>query len=85
LPDDYLPKDHWGHSYCPYLDISEPGQAAMAWQAKQPKTLPDQVLADIIAKRIVAKKGAEKMTDKQKKKPGSRSLLDLAQDLEWDQ
>ncbi len=82
LPDDVLPPDHWAHSYCPYLDICEPGQAAMAWQAAQPKTLPDKVLADIIAKRIVAKKGAEAMTGKKKK--GSRSLADLAQDLDWD-
>ncbi len=85
LPDDYLPEEHWGHGYCPYLEICEPGQKAMAWQAKQPKSLPDHVLADIIAKRIVAKKGAEKMTDKgNKKKSGARSLLDLAQDLEWE-
>lgn len=61
LPDDYLPEDHWGHSYCPYLEICEPGQKAMAWQRAQPKELPDKVMADIIAKRIVAKKGAEKM------------------------
>jgi hypothetical protein len=85
LPDDYLPADHWGHGYCPYLEICEPGQKAMAWQARQPKSLPDQVLADIIAKRIVAKKGAERMTEKSNKKaPGARSLLDLAQDLEWE-
>ena len=85
LPDDYLPEEHWGHGYCSYLEICEPGQKAMAWQAKQPKSLPDHVLADIIAKRIVAKKGAEKMADKgNKKKSGARSLLDLAQDLEWE-
>ena len=84
LPEDVLPPDHWAHSYCPYLDICEPGQRAMAWQAAQPKTLPDQVLADIIAKRIVTKKGAEKMTGKDKKKPGSRSLADLAQQLDWE-
>ena len=59
LPDDTLPPEHWGHAYCPYLEICEPGQKAMAWQKTQPKSLPDQVLADIIAKRIVAKKGAE--------------------------
>ena len=81
LTEDVLPPDHWGHAYCPYLDICEPGQQAMEWQATQPKTLPDKVLADIIAKRIVAKKGAEKMTGKQKK--GSRSLADLAQELDW--
>lgn len=82
LPDDYLPVDHWGHGYCPYLDICEPGQEAMAWQAAQPKELPDKVLADIIAKRIVAKKGAEKMTGQKKK--GQRSLADLMQDMNWD-
>ena len=81
LPEDYLPQDHWGHGYCPYLDICEPGQQAMQWQAAQPKELPDKVLADIIAKRIVAKKGAEKMQGK--KKTGQRTLADLAQDLEW--
>jgi hypothetical protein len=84
LPEDVLPLDHWGHTYCPYLEICEPGQRAMAWQAAQPKTLPDQVLADIIARRIVAKKGAEKMADPEKKKPGSRSLVDLAQELDWE-
>ena len=83
LPDDVLPPDHWAHSYCPYLDICEPGQKAMAWQRSQPKSLPDQVLADIIAKRIVAKKGAEAMTGDRKKK-GTRSLTDLAKELEWE-
>lgn len=82
LPEDTLPPDHWAHRYCPYLDICEPGKRAMEWQARQPKSLPDKVVADIIAKRIVAKKGAEKMTGK--KKPGARSLSDLAQDLDWD-
>ena len=56
LPDDTLPEDHWAHRYCPYLEICEPGQKAMTWQAQQPKTLPDEVLANMIAKRIVAKK-----------------------------
>jgi len=83
LPDDTLPLDHWAHGYCPYLDICEPGQRAMAWQASQPKSLPDKVLADIIAKRIVAKKGAEAMTADKKKK-GSRSLTDLAKELDWE-
>jgi hypothetical protein len=40
-------------------------------------------MADMIAKRIVAKKGAEKMTSK-KKPVGQRSLLDLAQELDWE-
>ena len=83
LPDDYLPEDHWGHRYCPYLDICEPGQKAMEWQKQQPKSLPDEVLANMIAKRIIAKKGAEKMTEK-KKKPGQRSLMELAEELEWE-
>jgi len=83
LPDDVLPPDHWAHGYCPYLDICEPGQKAMEWQRSQPKSLPDQVLADIIAKRIVAKKGAEAMTGDRKKK-GTRSLTDLAKELEWE-
>lgn len=82
LPDDALPPDHWAHGYCPYLDICEPGQKAMEWQAAQPKTIPDKVLADMIAKRIVAKKGAEAMTGKKKK--GTRSLADLAKDLAWE-
>lgn len=82
LPEDTLPPDHWAHRYCPYLEICEPGKKAMEWQAQQPKSLPDKVVADIIAKRIVAKKGAEKMTAN--KKPGTRSLTDLAQDLDWD-
>jgi hypothetical protein len=83
LPDDTLPLDHWGHAYCPYLEICEPGQKAMAWQKSQPKSLPDKVLADIIAKRIIAKKGAEAMTTPAKKRPGARSLTDLAKELEW--
>ena len=82
LPDDTLPPEHWAHAYCPYLDICEPGQKAMEWQAAQPKTIPDKVLADMIAKRIVAKKGAEEMTGKKKK--GTRSLTDLVKDLAWE-
>lgn len=80
--DDVLPPEHWAHRYCPYLEICGPGQEAMAWQAKQPKELPDKVLADIIAKRIVAKKGAEEMQGKKKK--GPRSLLDLTSELGWE-
>jgi hypothetical protein len=82
LPEkDVLPPDHWAHGYCAYLDICEPGQRALAWQKAQPKELPDKVLAEMIAKRIVAKKGAEALTTKKKK--GPRSLLDLAQELDW--
>jgi len=80
--EDALPLDHWGHTYCPYLEICEPGKRAKEWQDKQPKTLPDKVMADIIAKRIVAKQGAEKMEGK--KKNGQRSLMDLVEDLEWE-
>lgn len=82
LPDDYLPEDHWGHRYCPYLDICQPGQKAMEWQAQQPKTIPDEVMANMIAKRIVAKKGAEEMTGKKRK--GPRSLTDMAKERGWE-
>jgi hypothetical protein len=82
LPNDYLPEDHWGHRFCPYLDICEPGQRAMEWQKQQPRTLPDEVIANMIAKRIVAKKGAEKMTGKKKK--GHRSLEELTQEMKWE-
>ena len=54
----------------------------MEWQAQQPKTIPEEVLATMIAKRIVAKKGAEKMTEKKKK--GQRSLAELAEELKWE-
>src|SRR5258706_7129517 len=81
LPDDYLSEDHWGHRYCPYLDICEPGKRAMEWQAQQPKTIPEEVLANMIAKRIVAKQGAEKMTDKKKKR--QRSLAEVAEEIKW--
>jgi hypothetical protein len=84
LPDDALPLDHWGHTYCPYLDICVPGQKAMEWQAQQPRSIPDHVMADIIAKRIVAKKGAEKIQGQEKKKSGTRSLNDLVRDLDWE-
>lgn len=84
LTDDYLPEDHWGHRYCPYLDICEPGQKAMEWQSQQPKTLPDEVLATMIAKRIVAKKGAEQMTGANKKKRGQRSLSELTEEMKWE-
>ncbi len=81
--DDVPPADHWSHRYCPYLQICEPGQKAMEWQARQPRELPDEVLADIIAKRIVAKKGAEKIQGA-KKKAGQRSLMDLSRDMGWE-
>lgn len=80
--DDVLPPDHWAHTYCAYLDICEPGKRALEWQKGQPKQLPDKVMADMIAKRIVAKKSAEAMTGK--KKNGARSLLELAEELDWE-
>ncbi len=80
--EDTTPPDHWSHRYCPFLEICEPGKRAMAWQAQQPKALPDSVLAEIIAKRIVAKKGADRMTGK--KKSGSRTLDDLAREMGWE-
>jgi hypothetical protein len=80
--EDTPPPDHWSHRYCPFLEVCEPGQRAIEWQAQQPKDLPDAVLANIIAKRIVAKKGAEKMTGK--RKSGTRTLADLARELEWE-
>lgn len=83
LPEDVLPPDHWAHRYCPYLEICEPGQRAMEWQEQQPKSLPDKVLADIIAKRIVARKGAEKMRSG-KKEAGTTSLSDLMEKLDWE-
>ncbi len=80
--EDTTPPEHWSHRYCPYLEICEPGQQAVAWQAQQPKGLPDAVLANIIARRIVAKKGAEKISGK--KSSGGRSLDDLANELGWE-
>jgi hypothetical protein len=82
LPEDSLPPDHWAHRYCPFLDICTPGQQALEWQAQQPKDLPDEVLADIIARRIVAKKGAQKMQGKAKR--GERTLSELAEKLDWE-
>jgi len=76
LPEDYLPPDHWAHRYCPYLEVCTPGQQALEWQAKQPKSLPDEVLAEIIAK-----KGAEKMSAR---KTGPRSLAELTKELDWE-
>lgn len=87
LPSDYLPQDHWAHRWCPYLDICEPGQAAMRWQEAQPKQMPEKVLADIIAKRIVAKQRGEEGAGNgaaAKKKKGGRSLSDLVNDLSWE-
>lgn len=82
LPDDYLPREHRAHKICPYLDICEPGQAAVAWQKEHGEGLPDRVLAGIIADRIVAKQRREKKEEKPKRK-GRRSLEELAKELGW--
>jgi hypothetical protein len=84
LTDDVVPLDHWAHRYCHFLEICEKGQEAMAWQAQQPKSVPDEVLANIIAKRIVAKKGGERMASPEKARKGARSLADLAKELSWE-
>jgi hypothetical protein len=84
LTEDVVPPDHWAHRYCPFLEICEKGQEALAWQAQQPKTVPDEVLAHIIAKKIVAKKGADRMASAGKPKQGARSLADLAKDMAWE-
>ncbi len=84
LTEDVVPPDHWAHRYCPFLEICEKGQEALAWQAEQPKSVPDEVLAHIIAKKIVARKGAERMTSAGKPKKGERSLADLTKDMAWD-
>lgn len=81
LPDDYLPKEHRAHSLCPYLEICEPGQEAVAWQKEHGGGIPDRVLASIIADRIVAKQRREKK-EKPKRK-GPRSLEELARELGW--
>ena len=78
-PEDHLPPDHWAHEYCPYLEICDYGREAVRQkkQQKQRKRLPDQVLAKIIAERIV--KG-----QRRKKRKGQRSLEELAEELGWD-
>jgi hypothetical protein len=79
--EDTTPLDHWSHRYCPFLEMCEPGQRAIEWQAKQPKSMPDSVLAELIAKRILAKKQGEKLAGK--KKSGPRSLEELSKELDW--
>lgn len=84
LPEDFLPREHWAHRFCPYLEICEPGKRAMEWQAGQPRQLPEKVMAEIIGKRILAKQGQGTSASGAKKSNGRRSLADLARDLEWD-
>jgi len=81
LPDDYLPYDHWAHAYCPYLDICAPGQKAIQQQKSEKKPLPDNVLADIIARKIVSKRRKDEATKKKAK--AGRSLDELAAELNW--
>jgi len=81
LPEDHLSQDQWAHRYCPYLDICEPGRAAMEWQKEHREGLPDHVLAEIIAERIVRKR--RKQGGKETQKKGARSLEDLVAELEW--
>jgi hypothetical protein len=80
-PEDWLPRDHWAHGYCSYLSICEPGLAAVEWQKKQPKDLPDEVLAGIIGKRILAKQRSE---GRGKKKQGKHTLAELSSTLGWE-
>jgi hypothetical protein len=85
LPDgeeDSLPPDHWAHSYCPYLEPCQAGQRAVEYKKTHRQALPDQVMAKIIADRIVAKKRRE--GGQPKKKKGPRSLDELAEQLHWD-
>jgi hypothetical protein len=84
LTEDVVPPDHWAHRYCPFIELCDKGKEALAWQAQQPRSLPDEVLAGIIAKKIIAKKGAEQMKSGGKPKKGSRSLTDLAKELSWE-
>jgi len=80
LPDDYLEFDHWAHGYCPYLPICEQGQKAIERQKSGKKELPDSVVADIIAKKILTKRRQEKAA----KAKGVRSLDELESELKWD-
>lgn len=82
LPDDYLPLEHRAHKLCPYLDICESGQAAVAWQKEHSQDIPDRVLAGIIADRIIAKQRREKKKEQPPRK-GRRSLEELAEELGW--
>ncbi len=79
LPDDHLPKEHWYHNYCPYLDICPVGQEAVRWQKEHRKELPDEVLAQIIGKRIVRKRRREGAGRKRE-----RTLEELAEELGWE-
>jgi len=82
LPEDHLPREHWAHAYCPYLSLCSPGQEAVAWQREHRPPLPDTVVADIIAKRIVAKRRGGGEAGGRKKR-GDRSLQELAAALGW--
>jgi len=81
LPNDYLPLDHWGHRYCPYLEVCEVGQRAMVYQQEHRQPLPDKVLAEIIGTRIVRKQRRE---GKVKRDSKGRNLEELVAELKWD-
>lgn len=81
LPNDALPLDHWGHRYCPYLEICEVGQQAMAYQREHRQPLPDKVLAEIIGMRVMRKQRKEA---KKQQSGRGRSLEELIAELNWD-
>lgn len=81
LPEDHLPPEHWVHGYCPYLSICEHGQKAV--RSRKKAGIPDRALADLIAKRIVSKRGSQ--GGKGGSKRAQRSLEELASQLNWEQ
>jgi hypothetical protein len=72
-PEYRLPQNHWAHRYCPYLHSCPYGQESV--KAARGRGPPDQVMAKIIAERIVQKK---------KKPRRERSLEELARELGWE-
>ncbi len=67
-----LPLDHWGHRYCPYLPLCPYGQEAV----KKKREVPEEIVAKIIAERIVRKQ--------HKPKPKVRTLEELIEELGWE-
>lgn len=78
--DDRLPDEHWAHQYCPFLDICPPGQEAVRRQRAQGPRVPDQVVAGMLARKLLARKQAGR---RQGHPAGPRSLDDLAAALGW--
>ena len=77
---DRLADDHWAHQYCPFLDVCPPGQEALRRQRARGPKVPDRVVADMLAQKLLARKQAGA------RRPGStgpRSLDDLAAALGW--